>query len=131
MKTLRKYIETLAMLLSALILFQSCVVYQRTPVTLAQAADANKKAKVEMKSHEKYRFKSIVSENGRFYGLKKTNDDMVKISLEENNILSIRLQDKSTSTLATIGTVIVSALAALLTFYFIDTGGGDWLDLSK
>lgn len=131
MKTLRKQLGELAVLLSALILFQSCVIYQRTPVTLAQAADANKKAKVEMKSHEKYRFKSIISENGEFYGLKKVDEDMVKIPLIENNILNIRLQDSSTSTLTTIGTVLVSVLAALLTFYFIDTGGGDWLDLSK
>jgi len=127
MKTLRNYLEQLGMLLCALILFQSCVVYQKTPVTLAQAADANKKAKVEMKSHETYRFKSIALENGQYYGLQKARNELVKIPLDADGISKIRLHDKSESTQATvflgIVTLVVPVISCLVAMDSISLSG--------
>ena len=130
MKTLRNYLEQLGMLLCALILFQSCVVYQKTPVTLAQAADANKKAKVEMKSHETYRFKSIALENGQYYGLQKAHNDPVKVPLDADGILKIRLQDKSASTQSTVFLGIVAVGVPVIIYVVsinsIEASGMGW-----
>jgi hypothetical protein len=45
MKTIRKQIKHFALLFTTLILFQSCVVYQKTSLSLEQAAKEQLKAK--------------------------------------------------------------------------------------
>jgi hypothetical protein len=131
MKTIRKYLEPFVFLFSLLILFQSCVVYEKSSVSLDWAAKQELRAKVEMKTNETYKFKRISFENQHYYGIQKINGDIIKTPLQANELNKIQLQDKSTSTIATITTVLGSLVGVILAWYFIDTGGGNWLDLSE
>ena len=131
MTTIRKYFEHLVLLFTTLILFQSCVAYQKTSVSLEQAAKQELKAKVEMKTKESYKFQRIIFENDHFYGIQKTKGETIKRPLEVNELNKIRLQDKGTSTIATVATILGLLTGVILVWYFIDTGGGDWLSFSE
>jgi hypothetical protein len=131
MKIIRKCIEPLVLFFTILTLFQSCVAYEKSSVSLDWAAKQELRAKVQMKTNETYKFKRISYENQHYYGIKKINGDIIKTPLQANELNKIQLQDKSTSTIATITTVLGSLVGVILAWYFIDTGGGDWLDLSE
>lgn len=131
MKTIRKHLKSLVLLFTILIFFQSCVVYEKSSVSLEWAAKQERKAKVKTNNNQTYKFKRIQSENEHFYGIKETNGDIIKIPLEADKLNKIQLQNKSTSTIATITTIIGSLIGVILIWYFIDTGGGNWLDLSE
>lgn len=131
MKPIRKYIEHLVLLFSIIIFQQSCVVYQKNSVSLETAESEGLKAKVEMKTQESYKFQRIVFENNHYYGIQKTNGETIKKPIKVNELNKIRLQDKSTSTIATVATILGSLTGVILIWYFIDTGGGDWLNLSE
>jgi high-affinity Fe2+/Pb2+ permease len=128
MKTIRKHLESLVLLLIVLMLFQSCVVYEKNSVSLDWAAKQELRAKVEMKTNETNKFKRISFENQHYYGIKKINGEITKTPLQADNLNKIQLQNKSTSTIATITTVLGSLIGVILAWYFIDTGGGNWLD---
>ena len=128
MKTIRQYLESLVSLFSLLILFQSCVVYEKSSVSLEWAAKQERKAKVETKNNQTYKFKRIQSDKDQFYGIRKVNGELIKTPLQTDNLNKIQLQNKSTSTIATITTVLGSLIGVILAWYFIDTGGGNWLD---
>jgi hypothetical protein len=135
MKTIRKYLEPFVFLFSLLILFQSCVVYEKSSVSLEWAVKQERKAKVETITNQTYKFKQIKSDKDQFYGIQKLNGDIIKTPLQANEINKIQLQDKSTSTIATITTVLGSLIGVILAWYVIDTGyfidGENWLDLSE
>lgn len=131
MKTIRKHAESLSLLFTILMFFQSCVVYEKSSVSLESAAKQERKAKVETIHNQTYKFKLIRFENDQFYGIQKVNGDIIQTPLEADKLNKIQLQNKSTSTIATITTVLGSLIGVVLAWYFIDTGGGNWLDLSE
>ncbi len=128
MKFIRKCIEPLVLFFTILTLFQSCVVYEKSSVSLDWAAKQELRAKVEMKTNETYKFKRISFENQHYYGIQKINGDIIKTPLQADKLNKIQLQNKSTSTIATITAVLGSLIGIILAWYFIDTGGGNWLD---
>ena len=112
MKTIRNQIKHLAILFATLILFQSCVVYQKTSVSLEQAAKAEVKVKVITKAKETYKFHHIGFEDGKFYGEQKiTGYKNVIIPLQDNDIYKVLLKNKNHSTMFSIGLPIISILA--------------------
>ena len=131
MKTIRKHLESLVLLFIILMFFQSCVVYEKSSVSLEWAAQQERKAKVKTINNQTYKFKLIRFENDQFYGIQKVNGEIIKTPLQSDKLNKIQLQNKSTSTVATITTVIGSLIGVILVWYFIDTGGGNWLDLSE
>jgi hypothetical protein len=88
-------------------LFQSCVVYQKTSLSLEQAAKEQLKAKVKTNTNKTYKFQRIGFEDGEFYGLQKTKGEIVRVSLQDNEISKILLQDKTMSTILDIGLPVV------------------------
>ena len=117
MKTIRNQIKHLALLFASLILFQSCVVYQKTSVSLEQAAKSEVKVKVITKADETYKFHHIGFEDGKFYGEQKTTGyKNVIIPLQDNEIYKVLLKDKSTSTILSIGlgVILIGAFVAIL-----------------
>lgn len=131
MSTIRTYIEHLVLIFITLILLQSCVVYQKNSVSLEAAVLQELKSKVEMKTKETYKFQRIVFEDDHFYGIQDIKGEKIKRPLQANDLNKIRLQDKSKSTIATVATILGSLTAVILVWYFIDTGGGNWLDLTE
>ena len=113
MNTLKTSLKTNALFFMALILLQSCVAYQNTPVSLLQAEESTKRVKIKTSSNQTYHFKQIVLEEEKFYGLKKEKRELVKIAISDYVDNEVFLQSKSKSTLATIG-VIVAPLGILI-----------------
>lgn len=121
MKTLKNKVAIIAYYFATAIFFQGCVVYHNTPVTLEQAAIEITRAKVKTTKDETYRFKHIGFEDGKFYGLKKTKGEYVRIPLDSNEISKLVLQNKTLSTILTISipvvllTLIIVSAAAVAT----------------
>lgn len=113
MKKIRKQIEYLVLLFASLILLQSCVVYQKTNVSLEQAVKAKVKTKVITKTNETYKFHRIRFEDGKFYGVtKKTpgykkSKNVAGIPLENNEINKVLLKDIETSILLSVGLGVI------------------------
>ena len=95
MKTIRKHIECSVLLLTSIVLFQSCVVYQKTNVSLEQASKQDLKAKINTKSNETFLVHKIIYEDDNFYGLQRVNGKKIRITLHVDDIKSIWLVETS------------------------------------
>lgn len=104
-----------------LFLHQSCTVYQKTPVSINGAITLDNKLLVITNSDKKLKFKKIEQINGIYYGITKA---AIRVPLIESKIKTIRISDKSKSTLLTIGVVVVP-LAIVVIFSIIDWGPGN------
>ena len=104
-----------------LFLLQSCTVYQKTPVSINEAITLDKKVLVITDSDKKLKFKKIEQINGIYYGITKA---AIRVPLIESKIKTIRISDKSKSTLLTIGVVVVP-LAVVVIISIIDWGPGN------
>ena len=93
------------------LLFQSCVAYHNTPVSMEDAVTSNNKVLVITNNDTKLKFKKIELIDGRYYGIMEDEDrKIIKTPLNESNIKTIRVLDKSASTWGTIGIVAGSLL---------------------
>lgn len=115
MKTLKKQIQSMALILSILVLIQSCTVYRSVPISIETAVKNKSKVKIVTKNNNKLRFNRIEFQDGKYFGIKKFNSGMVKASLDENSIETIKEKDKTLSTILSIGIpgVIVDGLIVL------------------
>jgi hypothetical protein len=97
MKNARKQIRLISVILTSLILFQSCRVYHKEHVTLDKAVEEGKRVKIITKNGTKLKFKKIVHSDGFYYGIKrvKGNDELNPI--DPNSIESLRLHNKTMS----------------------------------
>ena len=121
MKTIRKQIKHLALLFASLILLQSCVVYQKSSVSLDQAAKEGTKVKVKTNTNKTYKFQRIGFEDGNFYGEQKiVGYKKVIIPLQDNEIYKVLLKDKTKSTILSIGlsVVLVGVILVIITADF-------------
>lgn len=110
-----------------LLLLQSCTVYKKTPVTIEEAAKSNLKVVVERTNKEKLKLKRIENLDGNYLGIKKMNGKTVTIQLDEKDIQSIRVLDKSKSNVATVFLVLGSAVlitAVIIVATFDSNFGG-------
>jgi hypothetical protein len=122
MRTVGKFIEPIVLFFIIIILFQSCVVYEKSSVSLEWAAKQERKVKVETINNQNYKFNFIRFENDKFYGIKKVNGEIIKTPLEDDKLNKIHLQNKSTSTIATITTVLGSLILVPVVIFIL--GGG-------
>lgn len=128
MKTIRKHLKMISLLLSLTILAQSCVAYHSSTASIDEAIQSNDKIKLEA-TEDTYEFQELQRENGNIYGITKrksvTADLLsaqivedtkaqknVKILLRNDQLNNIHLQNKTMSTLGTIAipVVIVTAI---------------------
>lgn len=126
MKFIRTFIKKIAFILSLLLLFQGCTVYQKAAITLEEAYQANDKVRVETKIGEKFKFNYIDFEEGVFYGVKDKYGEITKLPLDSNYIERIKLKDKTGSILASIliPPILVIGIPSLI---FLLATGGDGL----
>ena len=132
MKTVRKHLKMISLLLSLTILAQSCVTYHSSTASIDEAIQSNDKIKLASETEETYVFQELQRENGNIYGITKrksvtadllstqivedTKDKKyVKILLRNDQLNNIHLQNKTMSTLATIAipVVIVGVIAII------------------
>ena len=87
-KKLKKSLKVIALILSALILFQSCATY-KTPVTLKQAAQEEKAVKIITVDDDTYKYKYIVFEDGQFFGVKDNPGEDVKFPINADEVYEV------------------------------------------
>ncbi len=114
MKALKNWLNTIALFLTALILFQSCSVY-KTPVTLEQAVLEQKEVKITTASDETLKYKYIVYEDGQFYGVKNNPGEDVKFPINVDEVYEVLVKKGGLSTLA----IIAIAVGSLLIFFIV------------
>lgn len=100
--------KNISIILVSLLLFQSCSVYKKTPVTLDEAAKTNSRVLIQRVNKEKFKFKKIELIDGNYLGVQKVDGKTVSILLDEKDIQSIKVLDKAKTTLGNVALIIVS-----------------------
>ena len=112
--------KSISIVLLATILLQSCVVYQKAPVPISESIEKGK-AKVITKTGTKFKFKNIILEDEKYFGIQGKN----KILIGTEGISAIYLKDinKSETLGALIGvgfTVAIIVVGFLFIFALFD-----------
>jgi len=116
-------------LLSFLLVLQSCVAYKSSTSTLDEAVASNCRVLLVKADDTKLKLLKIEKIDGAYYGTLKTSKGIDVIKLNESDLKRINLKDKAASTWGTIGIVvgslgIVLAIIAGLSVQSIDVGSG-------
>lgn len=123
----QKYFKSkiVCVLLFFVLLMQGCAIYQKTPVSLDDAVASNRKVLITKTDGAKLKLKRVELTDGKYYGIVKVDGKSEKIVLVENDIRTIRILNKTATTLGTVGiiagslviTLFVSAAIALVQVY--------------
>lgn len=111
------------------ILLQSCTVYKKAPVSISEASTTNHKVLIIKNDDTKLELKKIELVDGVYYGFIDEDRGIVIIPLNESTIKTIRIIDKSASTLLSTGIVVIP-LAIIITLVTANWGPGN-LDLGE
>jgi hypothetical protein len=123
MEVLKIRSKIYALLLSVLVLMQSCVVYHKTPTTLEEASIERIKAKITNANGVTHKYQYIENKDGVYYGVNKKSGTLVRLPLEEEEV-TVWLKNQTATTwtsLAVIGgSVLVFIVGSRL---YIDNNG--------
>jgi hypothetical protein len=112
MEAFKKRLKAIALFLTALILLQSCVVYNvKSPTTLEKASQEKIKTRITSNDGDIFKYKHIIFEEGRYYGVSKESGELVKTPLSPEEIAKVETQNKSASTIVTVLVVAVPVIA--------------------
>ena len=131
-------LKWIAIALSAMMLMQSCTVYQSKTATVDEAVMSQDRVMVKTQSYNILKFKYLRKEGNQLYGITKRNsatanrlsfmikedksfNDFVTILLSRGTIKEIHLPDKTLSTILSIAIPLVSLIGVLL---LVDSGDG-------
>jgi uncharacterized membrane protein len=114
MKATNKLPKAIALFFVLLLLFQSCVVYHKTPTSLEKASQESIKAKVTTTNQQTYKYKYITYEDGQFYGVKKKSGELIKTPVSEEDTLKVVLKNKSASTWGTVSLIATPVMAFII-----------------
>lgn len=103
-------IKSISLFLTFLILVQSCRVYHSDSVTLEKALVERKRVKIKTKSGKTLKFKEIIKDSNQYYGITRKD----KFLIIENNISSVRLQNRTLSGILTVVSVLYVATGVVL-----------------
>ncbi|MFX0555804.1 hypothetical protein ACOCEA_03355 [Maribacter sp. CXY002] len=119
----RKRLNAIAIFLTTLLLFQSCVVYHKTPTTLEKASTERINTKVTNSSGENVKYKYITYENGIFFGVTLKSGQSIKTPIDQNDLAQVLTKNKSGSTWATITTIAIPVIATVIIVSTLPWGG--------
>jgi hypothetical protein len=94
-------------------LMQSCTVYQKNPVSISEAATTSKNVVITKTDNTEQKFKKIEQIDGQYFGILKSNGNLVNVPLIESDIKSIRPLNRVASTLVTVGIVSVAVIISV------------------
>ena len=112
-------------LLALMMIVQSCTVYKRTPVTIAEASESQQKMLLITTSDKRIPLKKIEKTDSIYYGIKKVKGEIVRIPINENEVKKIRPVSRSGSGFATAG-LIVSAVVVVILGILINDFNQSW-----
>jgi hypothetical protein len=141
MKTIRKHLKLIALLLSVVFLLQSCKVYQTKTVMVDEAIQSSGRVKVNSFRNDTYKFDKLGLEDGKLYGITKkksltakklsfqnhkdiNNSKYLKILLPDNIVKEIHLQNKTMSTVVSIAIPLIIIIGVLAIIQPGNVGGG-------
>jgi hypothetical protein len=120
--------KTVSFLLVITLILQSCSVYKKTSVTIDEAVTADRKILVVKTDNTKLKFKRIEQTDGIYYGLLKTRAGIERIPLTESDLKTIRVLDKTATTVGNVAIVVGSLGVVLLVIAAaaLASLGDDW-----
>ena len=108
MEAIKTRLKTIAWFLTALMLMQSCVVYNvKAPTTLEKASQEQIKTKITNTNGQDFKYKYITYEDGVYYGVNKKSGELIKTPLSEQEIEIVVLKNRTASALITVGLIVV------------------------
>ena len=110
MKTMKKHLKSLAIVLGIIVVFQGCAVYHSKGVTLDQAVHEGKKVKLVTNQDKVIKFKRIESENEMYYGFTQVKKELVRIPINVEQVKTIRPKNKVGSVLVSIPVIWLSVV---------------------
>ncbi|MGX7667436.1 hypothetical protein [Flavobacterium pedocola] len=113
-------------LLTISLLFGSCHIYQKVPVSLDDAAASKQRVKIITANNRKLFYKRIEKTDSTYYGLEESGFDIIRKPIQKEEIQKVQLINKSKSRLVSIAgvTVSVGILVALISSGGSSTGAG-------
>lgn len=129
--------------LSIGMLLQSCTVYHSQTVNMEEAFQQHTKVKMYSEKGRKYKFKWLEKEGELYIGYTRPNSNTAKTLLKihpaekqydkfrgflisSDSIATVQTQNKSLSTLATIGTTVLGTILVLYIIAAISFATSDW-----
>lgn len=100
----------------AMLLFQSCVVYHKTPTSLQGASQHQIRTKIINSNGAISKYRYVTFEDGKFYGVSKKSGELIKTQLREPEITKVLTKNKSASTWITVGVIAVPVIAFIVVY---------------
>ena len=113
MEAIKTRLKSIAWFLTALMLFQSCVVYHKTPTTLDNASRDLVRTKITNPNGESFTYKYITYEDGVYYGVNKASGKWIKTPLD-NRISNVYTKNNEASTWLTVGIIGLPTLLFII-----------------
>ncbi|WP_016990476.1 hypothetical protein [Flavobacterium sp. ACAM 123] len=111
--------KIVCVLLIFVLMLQSCAVYQKTAVSVDEAVTSKRKVLITKTDGAKLKLKKVEQIEGKYFGIVKLDSKTEKIILIENDIRTIRILNKTATTLSNIGiiagsTLVISSIVAVV-----------------
>ena len=100
--------KAICFLLAFTLVVQSCSVYKKTPVNLEEAFNSDTKVLIVKIDNTKLKFNRIKQNEGNYYGTLKTKGHMENVPLIASDLKTIRVLDKTTTTIGNVAIIIGS-----------------------
>ncbi len=123
MTTIKNQIRIVSIVLTCLILFQSCRVYHKENVSLSKAVTEQRRVRLMTKDGKKLKFKRIILNGNQYYGVKSLKSDAPHTLIQPNGIKSLRLHNETMSIIFGIITGVVAVIVGT-TILFLATWSG-------
>lgn len=116
--------KIVCLLLSFLILLQSCVVYKDVSSTIDEAVASKCKVLVVKTDGQEFKFAKVEKIGNVYYGILKTKKGNERVLLIEKDLEKIRVLDKRLSTWGNIG-IVAGSLGIIFLIVGSITDGAD------
>lgn len=124
MKIVEPLLKKLGIILSLMLLLQSCGIYYKNPISLEEAVRHEGKVKILTVEGKKTKYKKIIQKEGQFFGTRLKGGKWAQIPINQDGISTIRLKNKKASTWVTILSVGVPVAALFIWAATADYGIG-------
>lgn len=128
MKTRLKKNTVLSVILTIIMLSQSCRVYDAGSITVEQAVASKSFVKIRKHNGSPAKYKQVIEEDGTFYGIIFKRGEMIKQEIDLTNIRKIKRKNRTWSTVATIvgGVSLVYVVVVSIALASFTLGSGNW-----
>lgn len=115
MKSIKIHLKAIAVLLSVILLLQSCgsPSYYSGSYSLMDAYNSKRETRITTVNHEKFKYLKIDTINGKFVGQKLSNNQLVNEPLDSKAITRVELKKtKESSNDGSLGVILAIVLLA-------------------